>query len=115
MILLAAAAPRLVRTEAFSRSAVPRGALAHNTQVSVHLKDWRRERRGRAVNTAIFAVIAEVCFGEGFRMPASGDLSARTGPASESPPGRNPRGPHGRLLLWGFYGAAVRVGDALAA
>src|SRR5207248_1399900 len=31
-------------------------------------------------------------FGEGFRMPARGDYPRAQGPASESPPGRNPRG-----------------------
>src|SRR5438477_10718281 len=31
-------------------------------------------------------------FGEGFRMPARGDYPRAQGPASESPPVRNPRG-----------------------
>jgi hypothetical protein len=39
-----------------------------------------------------------VRLGEGFRMPASGDLS---GPASESPPGRNPRGAVWAVAVYG--------------
>src|SRR5271165_3322506 len=36
------------------------------------------------------------------------------GPASESPPGRNPRGLCGRSVVYGFGGAAACAGDTLA-
>src|SRR5438045_9043215 len=56
-----------------------------------------------------------VGYGEGFRMPAHGDLSARTEGRRPKAPQEGTRG--GRVSgrrLWGFDGAAAWVGDALA-
>ena len=53
--------------------------------------------------------------GEGFRMPAGRDLSSRTGAGVRKPPRKEPAGSWCAVSgLWGFYGAACWVGDALA-
>src|SRR5262244_2554732 len=61
------------------------------------------------------AAIAWVRFGEGFRMPARGDLSSRTEGRRRKAPQEGTRGGlWGVCRLWGFGGAAACVRDARA-
>ena len=53
-------------------------------------------------DSAVRAYTVRVGFGEGFRMPARRDYSrALRGPASESPPGRNPRAAGWTVAVYG--------------
>jgi hypothetical protein len=47
--------------------------------------------------------------------PVVGVWARSKRPASESPPGRDPRGPGGPLAVWGFDGSAAWVRDAATA